>query len=142
MIPQIGPVDLVELGERRIDMLADLERFEQRTLLDNVLQTVALELATLVQLETLELVATHAGELLQHRVRVVDVVEEETLHAAERVHTRRDHARIHALEPEHAQRVRVQLEQRAYEFDDFHFDQIVRCGRVGRVGDLATVSSR
>lgn len=110
-------------------MLADLERLQLGALIDDVLQAVALELATLVELETLQ-VATYAGELLKDRVGVVDVVEQETLQATEVVHTRRDHVRIDALETEHAQRRRVQVKQQTNEFDDLELDEIVRGGRV------------
>ena len=66
--------------------------------------------------------STDAGELLEHRVRVVDVVEQEHVQLAEVVDARRDDVRVDALEAEHAQWARVQSEQHSDEFDDLHLD--------------------
>ena len=83
-------------------MFADLKGLESGALVDDVLKSVALELAALVELEALEM-STDAGELLEHRVRVVDVVEQEHVQLAEVVDARRDDVRVDALEAEHAQ---------------------------------------
>jgi len=124
---QIGPVDFVELTYGRINVFAKLKCFQFVTLVYDLLQAVTLKLATLVQLQTLQVIA-HIGQLLKHAVRVVHIVQQEYLQTLEHVHTLTYNVRIDTLQAEHLETELVGLDELLDEFDHFNFDYVV--GRV------------
>jgi hypothetical protein len=124
LVPQIGPIDFVELTYGRINVFAKLKCFQFVTLVDYLLQAVTLKLATLVQLQTLQVLA-HIGQLLEHTVRVVHIVQQEYLQSLEHVHTLTNDVRIDTLQAEHFETVLIGFDELLDELDHFDFDYVV-----------------